>query len=200
MMNYDKIILELLSRVQTLESQMADVKVELAVRYEEDADDENEEEVDGHEGYTRSAAREKAMEIIQKKFPDYLVDKASRKEGSGIKVFKPDTKRPVIIKFYHSKSFKHRSGNFEHGWHVLRIDDVIGTVVDLCLFSMVDAGGNWNFFIYEPDEIGIYNEENRSNVGNVLHLYFSVQNDKAIEVREETIDVTDYLNNWNVLE
>ena len=198
-MNYDTIILELLSRVQALESQMADVKAELAARCEEDGDDEIDEEIDGQEGYTRSQAREKAMEIIQKRFPNYVVDKASRKEGSGIKVFKPNTKRPVIIKFYHSKSFEHRSGNFEHGWHVVRIDDVIGTVIDLCMFSLVDASGNWNFFIYEPDEIGMYNEENRSSVGNVLHLYFSLQNGKAIEVREETIDVTDHLNNWDVL-
>lgn len=195
-MNYDKIILELLSRVQTLEGEMAELKLELASHYEEYAGDE----IEGQEEYTRSQARKKAMEIIQSKFPDYVVDKASRKEGSGIKVFKPDTKRPLIIKFYHSKSFEHRSGNFEHGWHVVRIDDVIGTVVDLCMFSMVDTNDNWNFFIFDPDEIGLYTEENRSSEGNVLHLYFSVKDGKAIEVREETIDVTDHLNNWDVLE
>lgn len=100
MMNYDKIILELLSRVQVLEEQMADVKTELASRddYEEDA---NEGDY-GHGDITRSQARDKAIEIIQSKFPDYVVDKASRKEGSGIKVHKPDAKRPLIIKFYHT--------------------------------------------------------------------------------------------------
>mgnify|MGYP001288027043 CR=1 FL=1 len=156
MMNYDKIILELLSRVQVLEEQMADVKTELASRddYEEDA---NEGDY-GHGDITRSQARDKAIEIIQSKFPDYVVDKASRKEGSGIKVHKPDAKRPLIIKFYHSKSFEHRSGSYEHSWHVVRLNDVIGTIVDLCMFSYVDSHGNWNFFIYEPDEAELFEE------------------------------------------
>lgn len=197
MMNYDKIILELLSRVQVLEEQMADVKTELASRddYEEDA---NEGDY-GHGDITRSQARDKAIEIIQSKFPDYVVDKASRKEGSGIKVHKPDVKRPLIIKFYHSKSFEHRSGSYEHSWHVVRLNDVIGTIVDLCMFSYVDSHGNWNFFIYEPDELGMYYEENRSSDNEILHLYFVVKDGKAIEVREKTIDVTDHLNNWNML-
>jgi len=30
------------------------------------------------------------------------------------KHFKPDAKKPLIIKFYYSKSFEHRSGSYEH--------------------------------------------------------------------------------------
>ena len=68
------------------------------------------------------------------------------------------------------------------------------------MFSLVDSDGNWNYLIYDPNEIGMYNEKNRLNAGNELHLYFSVQDGKAVEVREDTIDVTDHLNNWSIIE
>lgn len=196
-MNYDRIILELLNRVQILEEQMAEVKAELSSR-----DDDFEDEEENEQGeFTRSQAREKAIKIIQSKYPNYLVEKASRKEGSGIKVHKPDpsSKRPIIIKFYHSKTFKHRSGEYEHGWHVVRLRDVLGTFIDYCMFSIVDSKGNWNFLIYEPSELGQYYEENRSSDNDILHLYFVVKDGKATEVRENTVDVSDHLNNWEIL-
>lgn len=197
-MNYDRMILELLNRVQLLEEQMSEVKAELSSQVVDDEEDDTVEE-DGQEVFTRSQARERAMKQIQGKFPDYLVGKASRKEGSGIKVYRPNSKRPILIKFYHSKSFEHRSGDFEHSWHVVKLNDVLGTIFDLCMFSMVDSNGNWNFFIFEPDEIGIYYDENRSSDNDILHLYFAVQDGKATEVRENTVNVSDHLNNWDVL-
>ncbi len=198
-MNYDKIILELLSRVQTLEEQMAEVKSELANRYDEHEDDD--EDVARQDEVTRSQAREKAIKIIQSKFPDYLVEKASRKEGSGIKVIKPDidSKRTIFIKFFHSKTYEHRTGAFEHAWHTVNLNDIIGTYIDYCMFSVLDKNGNWNFLIYEPDELGMYNEQNRSAKSELLHLYFVIEDGKAKEVRENTVDVTDHLNNWDVL-
>lgn len=199
-MNYDKIILELLSRVQILEEQMAEVKSELANRYDEHEDDD-EEDVARQGEVTRSQAREKAIKIIQSKFPDYLVEKASRKEGSGIKVIKPDidSKRAIFIKFFHSKTYEHRTGAFEHAWHTVNLNDIIGTYIDYCMFSVLDKNGNWNFLIYEPDELGLYNEQNRSAKSELLHLYFVIEDGKAKEVRENTVDVTDHLNNWDVL-
>lgn len=195
MMKYDKIVLELLSRIQVLEEQMVELKTEIA-SHEDYVSGYEEEEI------TRSQARAKAIEVIQNKFPDYLADVASRKEGSGIKVFKPDVdaKRPLIIKFYHSKSFKHRSGSYEHSWHVVRLNDVMGTIIDLCMFSYLDSNENWHYFIYDPNEIGMYRDENRSGDEEILHLYFVVKDGKGLEVREGTVDVTDHLNNWGMLE
>lgn len=194
-MKYDKIILELLSRIQVLEEQITKIKSELASHG--DYDDEGDEE-----DVTRSQARAKAIEVIQNKFPDYLADVATRKEGSGIKLFKPDAdaKRPLIIKFYHSKSFRHRSGSYEHSWHVVRLNDVMGTIIDLCMFSYLESNGRWNYFIYDPNEIGMYRDENRSEDEEILHLYFVVKDGKGLEVREGTVDVTEHLNNWDVLE
>ena len=66
------------------------------------------------------------------------------------------------------------------------------------MFSYVDSNGNWIFFIYEPDELGIYNDENRSGDNEILHLYFVVKGGKAFEVREKTVDVSNHLNNWDM--
>ena len=106
--------------------------------------------------------------------------------------------KTLIIKFYDSKSFEHRSGSYEHSWHVVRLNDVLGTIIGLCMFSYVDSNGNWIFFIYEPDELGIYNDENRSGDSEILHLYFVVKGGKAFEVREKTVDVSNHLNNWDM--
>lgn len=76
---------------------------------------------------------------------------------------------------------------------------MVGTIVDLCMFSMVDSSGNWNFLIHDPGEIGMYYDENRSSDNEILHLYFTVNDGKATEVREKTVDVTNHLNNWHRL-
>jgi hypothetical protein len=83
---------------------------------------------------------------------------------------------------------------------LVRLDDVIGTIVDYCILSMVDSNDNWYFFIFNPEELGRYKEKHRSRSGSVLHLYFSVQDGRAFEVREDTVDVTEHLNNWDVLD
>ncbi|KLU63627.1 hypothetical protein DEAC_c44750 [Desulfosporosinus acididurans] len=45
----------------------------------------------------------------------------------------------------------------------------------------------------------MYRDKNRSRDNGVLHLYFVVNNGTAKEVREDAVDVTDHLNNWDVL-
>lgn len=201
-MNYDKIILELMSRVQELEEQMMDVKSEInsikAIdnKIIEEPDEESESD---SEEFTRSQARKKAMEIIEQRFPDHLVMKANRTEGSGIKILKSDIseKRPVIIKFFHSKTYEHRSKTFEHAWHTVNLEEIIGTLYDFCLFSIADSNGDWHFLIFEPAELGIFRDENRSVDSDQLHLYFVVKDGVAKEVRENEVDVTDHLNNWD---
>lgn len=195
-MNYDKIILELMSRVQMLEEQMGELKAELQSHKSVDED----EECDNEQGeFTRSQARDKAIKMIQAKFPDYYVEKASRSEGSGIKIIKPDksSDNAIIIKFYHSKTHEHRTS--ENSWHSVNLNEIIGTIFNYCLFSVADKNGDCNYFLYKPAELGIYRDENRSVNNDILHLYFVVKDGKATEIREKTIDVTDHLNNWDIL-
>ncbi len=194
-MNYDKIILELLNRVQCLEEQMAELKAEPLT--DNDCFRKDASPRDSVIEYTRTQARDKAIEIIQSKYPDYIVTKASKEEGNGIKVMKPNSKEPILIKFSHSKCFPHRSENFEHGWHVVRLNDV--TAINLFIFSLADSEGNLNFFIYTPDALAMYYDEYRSSENEILHLYFVVKEGKAQEAKENTIDVSNHLNNWDIL-
>lgn len=196
-MNYDRIILELMNRVQNLEEQVATHSAWISSRDDEETDG-TEENREG--SYTRKQARDHVIRLIQNKYPNYLITTATRKEGSGIKIQKSMSNKPIFIKFYHSRSFIDKSGAFEHGWHVTRLTDVVGTNIDYCLYSLVDSSDNWNIFIFESEEIGKYHEEHRSDHGNVLHMYLSVQNSQGKELREETVDVTTHLNNWNVLQ
>lgn len=199
-MNYDRIILELLSRVQNLEEQMVEVKVQIASLNDNLPDDSLE---DDQGDFTRARARDRAMKIIQEKFPDYLVEIATRREGSGIKIIKPDPdpkhNNITLIKFFHSKTYEQRTGNIEHAWHTVNLNDIIGTMYSYCLFSVVDSKGDWSFFLYSPDELGMYRDENRSSKGELLHLYFTTKGDRAFEIRDKNTEVTDHMNNWDVL-
>ena len=91
-MNYDKIILELLSRVQNLEEEIGAVKLKILA----ESDDETFDEI----GITRSEARDAAIKELQKRFPNYIVEKAPRVHGSGIQIHLPSRKQPHFIKFY----------------------------------------------------------------------------------------------------
>jgi hypothetical protein len=200
-MNYDKIILELMNRIQIMEEQVSLLNEKVAILETDfEVDFDEEDEVSEKDEITRSEARDRAINIIKDNFPEYIVEKASRKEGSGIKIISPkaSSKKPTFIKFYHSK--EHRSGHGHHGWHVVRLDDVIATPIDYCLLSFVDSKGDWSYFLYNQEEIGMYYDDHRSSSSNnILHLYFIVKDGKAKEVRENTVDVTDHLNNWVVL-
>lgn len=193
-MNYDRIILELMNRVQVLEQQVAEIQASIG--------DENPASQGAGDGsdVSRSEARDKAMDSLRKQYPTYLVEKASRKEGSGIKLIKsqPGFEGAVIIKFFHSKMHGDpaRGG---HGWHVVNVDEVIGTMIDFVMFSVVDLDGNWSFLIFKPSELGEYRDKHRSGDSEWLHLYFAVRDEKAVELREDVVDVTDHLNNWGVL-
>lgn len=187
-MNYDKIILELLSRVQNLEEEVAKLRSEREAPAPEE-DGESEEEG----GVTRTRARDMAIAELKKRFPEYVVEKAPRRDGSGILIYTPKSRQPYRIKFYHSRVYP---GG--HGWHVVRLDEVMD--LSYCIFSLLDESGGWHFFLYGTDELGAYRDEYRADKDDdTLHLYFSVQDGRAAESRESTVDVTDHLDNWDVL-
>jgi hypothetical protein len=191
-MNYDRIILELLDRVKALEDEVEEIQSVL-----ENDDSEPQCLPDNEQGsFSRKDARQRIMELIQEKFPDYKVSKARRNQGSGIIVNTP--RKTIVIKYYHSRTHEGRSG-IEHGWHRVHLDEIIGTIFNLCIFSTIDSKGNSNYFLYRPDELGKYAEDHRSTPNDILHLYFVVEDGKAMETREDPVDVSDHLNNWDKL-
>ena len=207
-MSYERIILELMGRIQSLEETAValDQRISL-IECEEDEHIES-DSVSSTEKITRTAARNEAIARIQELDPDYIVEKAKRNEGSGIKVcrYELDAKPTVIIKFYHSKIYQPDSGlvkqpdGYEHGWHIVRLNDIMNSIYDLCLFSMCDTNGKWHFFLFSPAQLGIYRDENRANAkDDELWLNFSVQGDSVYELREKKVDVAKHYNNWDVI-
>ena len=192
-MNYDKIILELMTRIQSLEQVVSELLQKMSAI---ELNDEPREE--GKRKFSRSYARHIAIEKIKELYPEYESEKALRIKGGGILVNKPGFPQK-IIKFSHSRTFQHQEGWFEHGWHSVLIDEVLYGIYDLCLFSMYDSKGEWHFFLFKPDDISEYSKKNRSGGGNELHLYFSVQGGNAYELREKKVDVTEFYNNWDLI-
>lgn len=185
-MNYDRIILELLDRVKSLEEQVEEIK------HTREIDEFLEENEDTNEGLTRFHAREKVMKEIEERFPDYAVFKASRADGSGILLHTDKRLEPHRIKFYHSKL--HARG---HAWHSIKLDEI--SRVSYVILSMLDNNNKLQVFIYTSEELLLYEEEHRKMHEDMLHLYLTVNGNQAIEIREEYKDVSEYLNNWEVL-
>ena len=189
-MNYDKIILELLSRVQNLEDEVDKLKgmalspeAELAAEAEENGG-----------GITRSQARDYAISQLKARFPEYVVQKAGRKDGSGILLNLPGHKVPCKIKFSYSRVYQTKNS-----WHSIRLSEVMDEV-SYCLFAVAEDDGTWHFFLYGTDELLAYSENHRLDPSaETLHLYFHVEDGKAVERRETPVDVTDHLDNWDVL-
>ncbi len=185
-MNYDRIILELLDRVKSLEEQVEDIKSALV---DEDANEVG----DGtNDTLTRFYARERVMKEIADRFPDYTVSKASRAEGNGIRLQTLNRIEPYRIKFYHSKL--HERG---HAWHSINLDEIVD--ISYVILSMVDADNQFQVFVFTSEELLRYEDNNRKGSENILHLYFTVNGNKATEIRETHIDVSEHLNNWDVL-
>lgn len=186
-MNYDKIILELLSRVQTLEEDVAILKSN-----QRNLSEEIDPEFTEGDEMTRSQAREIAMSKLKTKFPSCVLTKATRAEGSGIKIAEAHSKETKLIKFYYSRTYDSGSS-----WYTIQLDE-IKEIVDYCLFAMYTAG-EWNYFIFNTDDLVKYSQKNREDQANKVHLYFTIENNKAYEVRENKIDITEHWNNWDII-
>jgi len=195
--NYDKIIIELLDRIKNLETKVDRINEQINLKNEIST-----EVIEEKNSITRSQARDKAMNEIMKRYPDYFVDRARREEGNGIKILTPykGGNTGVIIKFIYSKIYNNADGSKSY-WHKVNLDEVIGSYYSFVMFALMDENGLFNFFVFKPDELGIYRDNNRKKTDNpILHLYFKINNNKAFEVREEKVDVTDKLNDWSVFD
>jgi len=202
-MNYEKIILELMSRIQYLEEAIE--KLEYRVSQIDVIGDERstETEVNENTKYTRTDARNRIISRISEEYPDYSVERASRADGSGIRVINLETGDQYIIKYYHSKTVLNKTEGFEYGDHFIRVRELLDTYPKFCIFSLVDSSDRWYYFIYEIEELLQYHHD-RSQAKNddVMHLYFSIQSDEAFITTGRDVgreNVSKHLDNWSIL-
>jgi len=199
-MKYENVILELMSRIQNLEESIK--KLDQRLAFYETGDEvikDNNYGCINKSKYTRTDARNRAIEIIQNLFPDFKVEKAKRSDGSGIKIVNMETNDIRLIKLYHSKSVLNRSGGYEYGYHFVRLEELSKINPKFCLFSIIDIQGRWHFLIFNTADVFDYYEKKKYE-NYELQLYFSIQGDRAFELRgEEDENVTEHLENWKIL-
>lgn len=202
-MNYEKIILELLSRIQNLEEIVGLHEKRFAHLDDSgeglDEDDKEIEEMSTQEKYKRNFARDRAIEILREQFPDHEVEKAKRVDGSGINMVNNETNDKLTIKFYFSKTAFNRTRGYEYGYYLVRLNSLALAKPKYCIFSMVDSNDAWSFIVLENEEIFKFYYERGENKNEELQLYIRVQDDRAfILLSDETEEVVQ-LDNWDII-
>lgn len=192
-MNYDTILVELIIRVKKLEEELNNLKQSV---YEDSTPvDRGGLEYDG-KTFSRVQAREIAMEHLARLLPDYSVQKSTRQEGGGIKLVSrfDDVMAPVLIKFSYSKC--HKKKNEEHSWFTLQLSELEENI-DFCIFAMLDTNEEWHYFILSREEVVGFCKTHHAPDGDKIHLFFTIEDGQAYEIRYDKINTSWCWNNWS---
>lgn len=191
-MNYDTILVELIIRVKKLEEELNNLKQSI---YSDNTHiDRGALEYDS-QTFSRVQAREIAMEHLARLLPDYSVQKSTRQEGGGIKLVSrfDDAMPPVLIKFSYSKC--HKKKNEDHSWFTLQLSELEENI-DFCIFAMLDINEEWHYFILSRDEVIDFCKTYHAPDGDKIHLFFTIEDGQAFEIRYDKISTSWCWNNW----
>ncbi len=202
MMNYEKIILEMLSRIKDLEEKV-DMLQDYMNAQENNEDDEN-EELDS-ENLTqkkkesgRKLSRQEIMRILKEQY-NFNVRKGNRSEGSGIVATRNG--KSYNIKVSYSRSY------FDYvneevicsGWHTLFEKEINNPDFKFFIFIVADAEQKFHYFIFRREDIIKKFDYKVFDANNKWHFYFRVMKDgKPLESREIEKDMSAYYNNWDI--
>ncbi len=194
-MNYETIILELMSRVQTLEQKVL-VLEEQKEKYEILLEEDGFEEQDRDIKITRSVARQHVMDTIKRKYGYLDVKKGNRAKQADIilTVNNGDNKgKEILGKFYYSKSFH----DFPSGWHTVRETDLEKDHIAFHVFTVAYDNKFYNF-IYSHEELKQYVQKKAKDSSGQYYFYFHVNDGKKTENRDGERDVQFNFENWDL--
>lgn len=188
-MKYDKIILEMLRRIQTLEEQVS-------MLVEKDAE-KNEEAISETKESGRKLSRLEIIKILSEKY-GLKARKGNRSEGSGVVVSKDD--KSYNIKVSYSRSYPDYVDDVIcAGWHTLLEKEIDNEDFSFFIFVVGDAEHNYHYFIFKREDIIKEFNYKVYDANRKLHFYFRVKNDgRPVELREEEKDMSIFYNNWDV--
>lgn len=192
-MNYDAIILEMMSRVQTLE-QKVKVLEEQNEKPGSLVDEDGFEEQDRETKITRSVARQHVMDKIKKMYGYVDVQKGNRAKQADIilTVNSGENKgKELLGKFFYSKSFN----DFPSGWHTLKSSDLEKTYINFYVFTVSFEEKFYNF-IFSREEMKQYVLKKAKDSSDQYYFYFHVNDGKKVETRDDERDVETYFENW----
>lgn len=199
-MNYEKIILEMLERIKTLEE-----KVNIIGELNHDSEEntpyepsETEKKSEPVKESGRKLSRLEIMKILDKKY-GLEVRKGNRSEGSGIVVTKDG--KSYNIKVSYSRSY------FDYideevvcsGWHTLFEKEINNPDLPFFIFIVAGSDNQYHYFIFKREDIIKEFNYKVYDSNKKLHFYFRVTKEgKPLELREEQRDMSNYYNNWDV--
>lgn len=205
-MNYEKILLEMLDRIKTLEE-----KVELLetfkAGFEEDLNAKDEEYDDVSAGQLskandpsgRNQCRQEIMNILKEQY-GFSVRKANRSEGSGLVATKNG--KSYGIKVSYSRSyFEYVNEDLQCcGWHAVTKADLENINISFYVFVVEGEDDEYHYFIFTRE--GLYADcfSKSDLTKKKVHLYFRVTRDgRAYEAREGDTDMSEHYNNWSII-
>lgn len=187
-MNYETVILELMSRVQTLEQKVTFLEEQKANYEAEEQDRENK--------ITRSIARQHVMDTIKRIYGYFDVQKGNRAKQADIilTVNSGDKKgKELLGKFYYSKSFH----DFPSGWHTVREADLEKNHIDFYIFT-ISYENNFYNFLFSHEELKRYVQKKPKDSSDQYCFYFHVKDDKKTENRNGEKNVQFNFENWDL--
>ncbi|MGG0888133.1 hypothetical protein [Brevibacillus parabrevis] len=193
-MNYESVILELLSRVQKLESRVEHLENSKAVQAPHPQQEEDDE---GDLKITRSTARQFVMDKLEKIYSFLDVQKGTRASGADIliKMNSGDMKGKTLkAKFYYSKSHL----PFPSGWHTVKQADLENDDLEMHIFTVSYQNRYHNFF-FTQEHLRKFVESKKMDSSNQYYFYFHVHDDKQLETRDGEKDVSSTYENWEMV-
>lgn len=194
-MNYEKIILEMLERIKTLEE-----KVSILEEYDNTI--ENEDNIDSVATELKKSgktlARQEVARILSEKY-NFNVRKGNRSEGGGIVISKDN--KDYNVKICYSRSY------FEYidekvvcsGWHTLFEKEINNSNFPFFVFVVAGAENEFYYFMFRREDIIKEFSYKNCDSKNKFHYYFQIKEDgRPVESREIEKDMSGYYNNWDI--
>jgi hypothetical protein len=203
-MNYETIILELLSRVQNLEQKATLLEQKIIVLEQKnekvisitEEDDRDIEEQDEETKVTRSIARQHAIDMIKSRYGYFDVQKGNRAVKADLILTVKEGKqkgKKLLGKFYYSKSHL----DFPSGWHTVKKADLENNHLDFHIFTVSYENKFFNF-LFTHDGLKQYVQKKMMDSSDQYYFYFQVVDGKKIENRDGERDVHPYFENWDL--
>jgi hypothetical protein len=189
---YENVILELFSRVKSLEERVQFLEEKLNDYV--DMDDQ-EMEQKGEQKITRSMARQFVINKINEQYPNLHAIKGNRASGADIIIeVKNNPNKSLKVKFYYSKSY------LEHvsSWHTVSVEDINNNDIDLYIFT-VSHQQDFHTFLFTHSDIKHFVVDKSYGNSNLYHFYFHKKHNKIVEVRDHEKDASTYYERWEII-
>lgn len=188
----DSLVLELFSRVKSLEEKVEMLETKLSDSTDINDQEIEEDYIDGDQKkITRSVARKYVIEQIRNSNSSIEVKIAKRNDVGDLIL--TNNMNSLDVKFYYSKSHikEHVSS-----WHTVKKDEIFNNAINLHIFT-VSYDGEFHTFIFTKDELQNFVKNKECGSAELYHFYFHKLGNKLLEVRDGEKDVSKYYERWN---